>query len=205
VVGPELVEIDAGNGPELCHSWAARALAESFRLSPEATGPEPTLNGVISLLARQGKKQNAYTRLVTLVQEANLEPPEALCQLAEITGFRLYLTTNFDPLLAQALDRIRGQSEAITTFAWLPCFARGGSTSQTPSQTPPGEQSFILAVCWTWKPIDRFPSALPSGEVRIRMTMSVCPDSICHCNGPISCFVGSLIPIGSKRVDYVCC
>jgi hypothetical protein len=32
------------------------------------------LNSVISLLARQGKRQNAYTRLVTLAQEANLEP-----------------------------------------------------------------------------------------------------------------------------------
>ena len=58
---------------------------------------------------------------MTLVQEKNLEPPEALRQLAEITGFQLYLTTNFDPLLAQALDRIRGQSEAITqTFAFHP-------------------------------------------------------------------------------------
>jgi hypothetical protein len=36
-------------------------------------------------------------------------------------GFQLYLTTNFDPLLAQALELIRGQSEAITqTFAFHP-------------------------------------------------------------------------------------
>jgi hypothetical protein len=115
------MEIDGGNGPELFHTWAARALAESFRLSRDVRGPEPTLNSVISLLALQGKRQSAYTRLVTLVRDKNLEPPEALRQLAEITGFQLYLTTNFDPLLAQALDRIRGQSEAITqTFAFHP-------------------------------------------------------------------------------------
>jgi hypothetical protein len=87
VVGPELMEIDGGNGPELFHTWAARALAESFRLSRDVRGPEPTLNSVISLLALQGKRQSAYTRLVTLVQDKNLEPPEALRQLAEIPVF----------------------------------------------------------------------------------------------------------------------
>jgi AmmeMemoRadiSam system protein B len=30
VVRPELMEVEAGNGPELFHTWAARALAESF-------------------------------------------------------------------------------------------------------------------------------------------------------------------------------
>ncbi len=121
VIGPELVEIDAGHGREPLNTWAARALSESFRLPPGAAGSKPTLNGVLSWLARHGKRQSAYTRLVSLVQAANFQPPESLRQLAEITGLKLFLTTSFDPLLAQELDRVRGQSESITqTFAFHP-------------------------------------------------------------------------------------
>jgi len=78
--------------------------------------PQPlTLNDVVcAYLGQRGRREEAYTRLRSIMREVEFEPPLALRQLAQITDFDLFITTTFDPLLEKAvnLERYGGQPTA---------------------------------------------------------------------------------------------
>jgi len=87
------------------------------RLSVDTVGlPSPlTLNDVLCCyLGQRGRREEAYTRLRSIMREVQFEPPLALRQLAQITDFDLFVTTTFDPLLENAinLERYGGQTTA---------------------------------------------------------------------------------------------
>jgi hypothetical protein len=115
IVGPDLLRVDTDQGPRLLYEWLAEKLAA--RLSVDPTGlPQPlTLNDVVcSYLGQRGRREEAYTRLRSIMREVQIAPPLALRQLAQITDFDLFVTTTFDPLLEQAvnLERFGGQPHA---------------------------------------------------------------------------------------------
>jgi hypothetical protein len=115
IVGPDLLRVDTDQGPRLLYEWLAEKLAG--RLSVDIEGlPQPlTLNDVVCCyLGQRGRREEAYTRLRSIMREIQLAPPPALRQLAQITDFDLFVTTTFDPLLEQAinLERFGGQPHA---------------------------------------------------------------------------------------------
>ena len=115
IVGPDLLRVDTDQGPRLLYEWLAEKLA--VKLSVDPTGlPQPlTLNDVVcSYLGQRGRREEAYTRLRSIMREVQIAPPMALRQLAQITDFDLFITTTFDPLLEQAvnLERFGGQPHA---------------------------------------------------------------------------------------------
>jgi hypothetical protein len=69
---------------------------------------------VCSYLGQRGRREEAYTRLRSIMRETEFEPPTVLRQLAQITDFDLFVTTTFDPLLEHAvnLERHGGQPMA---------------------------------------------------------------------------------------------
>ena len=97
-------------------------------------GPEPAfcntatltkpllLNDVVcAYLANHGRREEAYTRLRTIMREAAFPPPLPLRQLAEITDFNLYVSMTFDPLLEQAVNAVRFGGAANTeVIAYAP-------------------------------------------------------------------------------------
>ncbi len=108
IVGAELLNVDIGTDrPVSLYRWAAEALAAGFKI-PAAELPELcTLNDVVCSLTDQGKRHSAYSRLTTIVREAKIPVPRVLEQLAEINNFKLFISTTFDGLLAEALNRTR--------------------------------------------------------------------------------------------------
>lgn len=115
IIGPDLLRVETDNGPRQLYQWLAEKLA--IRLSVDVVGlPEPlTLNDVLCCyLGQRGRREEAYTRLRSIMREVQFEPPLALRQLAQITDFNLFVTTTFDPLLEQAinLERYAGQPDA---------------------------------------------------------------------------------------------
>lgn len=115
IVGPDLLRVETDRGPRLLYEWLAEKLAA--RLAVDATAlPQPlNLNDVVcSYLGQRGRREEAYTRLRSIMREVQFTPPEALRQLTRITDFDLFVTTTFDPLLEQALnaERYAGQSSA---------------------------------------------------------------------------------------------
>ncbi len=122
IIGPDLLRVQTDRGLRPLYEWLAEKLA--VRLSVDVVGlPSPlTLNDVLCCyLGQRGRREEAYTRLRSIMREVTFEPPLALRQLAQITDFDLFVTTTFDPLLEQAinLERHNGQS-AADVIAYAP-------------------------------------------------------------------------------------
>ena len=115
IIGPDLLRVQTDTGLRPLYEWLAEKLA--VRLSVLTEGlPQPlTLNDVVCCyLGQHGRREEAYTRLRSILREVEFEPPLALRQLAQITDFDLFVTTTFDPLLERAvnLERHGGQPMA---------------------------------------------------------------------------------------------
>jgi hypothetical protein len=108
VVGPELLTIPTESGPQNLYAWLAPRLAARLGIPAAELPSAPSLNDVVvRFLARRGRREDAYSRLRTILRETAFTPPPALRQLAEITDFDLYVTTTFDSLLEDALNTVR--------------------------------------------------------------------------------------------------
>ena len=122
IVGPELLHVDTDEGPRLLYEWIAEKLAAKLNVDV-ALLPKPcTLNDVVCwFLAARGRREEAYTRLRSILRDANFAPPLALRQLAQITDFDLFVTTTFDPLLEQALNAERFEgAQSTEVIAYSP-------------------------------------------------------------------------------------
>jgi TIR domain-containing protein/SIR2-like protein len=122
IIGPDLLRVQTDGGLRPLYVWLAEKLAA--RLSVEtAELPQPlTLNDVMcSYLGQRGRREEAYTRLRSIMREVQFEPPQALRQLAQITDFDLFVTTTFDPLLENALNLERyGGQPSTEVIAYSP-------------------------------------------------------------------------------------
>jgi len=115
IIGPDLLRVQTERGLRPLYEFLAEKLA--VRLQVDTAGlPTPlTLNDVLCCyLGQRGRREEAYTRLRSIMREVQFEPPLALRQLAQITDFDLFVTTTFDPLLETAinLERYGGQPMA---------------------------------------------------------------------------------------------
>ncbi len=122
IIGPELLKVETESGPRLLYEWLAEKLAGKLNVDT-ALLPQPyTLNDVVCwFLASRGRREEAYTRLRSILRDANFAPPHALRQLAQITDFDLYVTTTFDPLLEQAINGERfGGAQSTEVIAYSP-------------------------------------------------------------------------------------
>src|SRR5579875_4006328 len=112
IIGPELLRVQTDSGLRPLYGWLAEKLAARLAVDTSELPQPPTLNDVVCCyLGQRGRREEAYTRLRSIMRELNVEPPPALRQLAQITDFDLFVTTTFDPLLAGAinLERYGGQ------------------------------------------------------------------------------------------------
>jgi hypothetical protein len=110
-----LLRVQTDTGPRLLYEWLAEKLAARLNVEVLALPSAYTLNDVVcQFLANRGRREEAYTRLRTILRETNFAPPPALVQLAQITDFDLFVTTTFDPLLEQALNAERSAGAATT-------------------------------------------------------------------------------------------
>jgi len=122
IIGPELLQVDTESGPRQLYEWIAEKLAVKLGVDTSALPRPFTLNDVVCwFLASRGRREEAYTRLRSLFRDANLAPPLALRQLAQITDFDLFVTTTFDPLLEQAVNLERfGGAQSADVIAYAP-------------------------------------------------------------------------------------
>ena len=122
IIGPELLKVETETGPRLLYDWIAEKLAGKLNVDP-AHLPQPyTLNDVVCwFLSAHGRREEAYTRVRSILRDANFTPPPALRQLAQITDFDLFVTTTFDPLLEQAINSERfGGAQSTEVIAYTP-------------------------------------------------------------------------------------
>lgn len=108
IIGPELLTVQTDSGPENLYGWLAKRLATRLGIDLARLPSPPSLNDVVvQFLAHRGRREDAYTRIRTILRETTFAPPLALRRLAEITDFDLYVTTSFDSLLEDAVNTAR--------------------------------------------------------------------------------------------------
>jgi hypothetical protein len=122
IVGPELLMVETEAGPRLLYDWLAQKLAAKLGVDTVQLPQPCSLNDVVCwYLATRGRREEAYTRLRSILREANFAPPQALRRLAQITDFDLFVTTTFDPLLEQAINGERFQgAQSTEVIAYSP-------------------------------------------------------------------------------------
>jgi hypothetical protein len=116
IVGEELLRVQDDDGEVPLYTYIARRLAQRLAIGSEALTPNPTLNEVAChyLASRRGAvPADIYRHILPILEQAKLEPPEPLLQLAAIEHFDLYLSLTFDSLLARAIDQIRGAGRTL--------------------------------------------------------------------------------------------
>jgi hypothetical protein len=111
ILGADLLDVDVGGTPVRLEKIIATRLAERLGLPPEEAAAEPSLNDVACRFLRdpRNKRQTLYINLGQVVRELKVEAPRPLRQLAQITHCNLFVTTTFDPLLADALAAVAGR------------------------------------------------------------------------------------------------
>jgi hypothetical protein len=115
IVGPDLLRVQTDRGLRPLYEWLAEKLAARLSVDPTVLPQPLTLNDVVcAYLGQRGRREEAYTRLRSIMREVEFEPPLALRQLAQVTDFDLFVSTTFDPLLERAvnLERYGGQPSA---------------------------------------------------------------------------------------------
>ncbi len=112
--------VDTPDGPAPLYDWLARRLAQKLGVEASLLPTPPTLDAVVgAYMANRGRREEAYVRLRAILRDTPLAPPLALRQLAAIRDFDLFVTTTFDPLLAQALADVRGPG-AVEVLSYAP-------------------------------------------------------------------------------------
>ncbi len=122
IIGPELLKVDTESGSRALYEWLAEKLAGRLGVDPSALPQPLELNDVVcAYLSAHGRREEAYTRLRSIMREAAFSPPLPLRQLAQITDFNLYVSTTFDPLMEQAVNQERFSGAANTeVIAYAP-------------------------------------------------------------------------------------
>jgi hypothetical protein len=101
----------------------AQRLAERLRV--DVSGCEQgnlRLDDVVRKQRTQpGRKENLYLRIQTILKELDIQPPQALLDLASIDAFDLMVSVSFDDLLTRALDKVRhGGDPRTNVIAFAP-------------------------------------------------------------------------------------
>jgi hypothetical protein len=122
IVGPDLLRVQTDRGLMPLYEWLAGKLASRLQVDASVLPQPLTLNDVVcSYLGQRGRREEAYTRLRSILRENEFEPPAVLRQLAQITDFDLFVTTTFDPLLEKAINAERyGGQPTAEVIAYAP-------------------------------------------------------------------------------------
>jgi len=122
IVGPDLLNVEVDGTRILLDRYIAKHLAQKLSLPANLLSAESSLNEIVChWLRRNGRRERLYPAIRDIVLKGSFSPPRPLLQLAEISHFTLFVTTNFDSLLEEAINQVRfgGRAETVT-IAYAP-------------------------------------------------------------------------------------
>lgn len=122
ILGPELLRVETDTGTRPLYDWVSEQLAGRLNVDLSALPKPHDLNDVVCAhLAARGRREDAYTRIRSILRETNFAAPPALKKLAQITDFDLFVSTTFDSLLEQAINEERfGGAQSTEVLAYAP-------------------------------------------------------------------------------------
>lgn len=123
IVGRDLLTVEIDGEQVLFYHWLARRLAEALGVTANDGVELTSLTAVASqYLAKGGEPEKIYNRVHRLLRARTGIPiPEPLKKLAAIQPFKLFVSTTFDSMLAQAINAVRFDGVDFTkVFAYSP-------------------------------------------------------------------------------------
>jgi hypothetical protein len=121
IIGPGVALVDVDGRALSVEQYTAEQLLLKLPAPIEQMPPSPTLAEVARILARARADSGLYSRVKKIIEEAPFGPPETLRQLAEITDFKLFVTTTSDSLLESAIDTARyGGDKTTESLCFVP-------------------------------------------------------------------------------------
>ena len=122
IVGPDLLIMETEAGEISLDRFLAGRLADMYGVPHGALPAKATVNDMVCNFQRREERRDTLYRVIkNLVENASFRPPKPLRQLAEISHFNLFVTTNFDLFLEQAIDTVRfGGVKRTETISYLP-------------------------------------------------------------------------------------
>ena len=127
VIGQELLSLEMNGEKTLLYDYLAKQLAKRLQIDLQ---PADTLNSVACrYLSEGGQREDIYPELKRAMSTlAEMNSPDALIKLCEITPLKLFVTTCFDTLLANTLNQVRyNGTEKTQVLSFSP-----GSNSDLP-------------------------------------------------------------------------
>lgn len=109
IVGRDLLTVEL-DGQQVClYQWLAHSLAEALGVTADDGVELTSLTAVASqFLAKGGEPEKIYNRVQKLLRARSGIPiPEPLKKLAGIQPFKMFVSTTFDSLMAQAINAVR--------------------------------------------------------------------------------------------------
>jgi TIR domain/SIR2-like domain len=103
IVGPGAVTFGAGD--ELLYPWLTQRLPVELSPPLVLATPPRSLPDVVDAQRAAGRPiERIYRQLHKIVEDPGLRPGPTLAALAAIDGFKLFISTTFDPLLSRAVE-----------------------------------------------------------------------------------------------------
>ncbi len=152
VVGPGAVTF--GGSDELLYPWLAQKLAAEIEPRLYFETPPRDLHEIVHAQRHAGQPADRiYRKLNGILSESVLRPGSTLAALAGIEGFRLFLSTTFDPLLGRAVQSVSpgGKDEERLGAA----NSEGGSPD-LPMEVHKLPQPFVYQIMGQVQPARRF-------------------------------------------------
>jgi hypothetical protein len=115
-------------------------LAERYQLPIGSNAPFGLDDAVGAYLGGNRDSQRLYRVVNDLMGDVNPPAPPALCQLAEISDFHLFVSTTFDSLLTRAINETRFEGETRARDLW---FSPNQSTVATLVMPQPGFSAWV--------------------------------------------------------------
>lgn len=122
IVGPDLLQVEIDGQSMRLDTHVAQRLAAAYRLPADNLPAQRPLNDVVCRILSQGKdRYSICDDIFQIMKGAEFQSPRVLRQLAEITGFNLFVTTAFDSMLEKAVNEARvGRSAGALSIAYSP-------------------------------------------------------------------------------------
>jgi hypothetical protein len=152
VLGRDLLQVapDAETPPVLLYNLIARRLVDELAVAfphlAQHREADIRLNDAVGLCMRHGRNHFdiCYSILEVLKEVSAWPPPVALRQLAEITDFKLFVTTTFDSLMEHAIEGgSAGAGRRASVFAYDPKPPSGKSVEDLPLSKPAANQTNV--------------------------------------------------------------
>lgn len=141
IIGRDLLRVspNAETAPVLLYHYIATRLldelAKDFPQISKERAQECTLNDAVGLCMRHGRNHFdiCYSILEVLKEVSTWPPPVPLQQLAEITDFKLFVSTTFDPLMERAIETVgAGTERHASVYAYDPKPPSGKAVEDLP-------------------------------------------------------------------------